>query len=132
MTSSDVVVIGGGMIGSGVAWRCAQRGLSVTVVDPSPQRGAWHTAAGMLAPTTELHYTETPLLQLNLASLARYPAFVEELVAATGEDVGYRQCGALAVAWDGADLAALHDLQIFATGLGIDAELLTGREVRKL
>ena len=33
----------------------------------------------MLAPITELHYTETPLLELNLASLARYPAFAAEL-----------------------------------------------------
>ena len=53
---------------------------------PIRDRGAWHTAAGMLAPITELHYTETPLLRLNLDSLARYPAFVAELEAETGLD----------------------------------------------
>jgi glycine oxidase len=63
-SSSDVIIVGAGAIGAAVAWRCAQRGLSVTVVDPEPgpgpARGAWHTAAGMLAPITELHYAETP------------------------------------------------------------------------
>lgn len=52
----DVLVIGGGVIGLGVAWRCAQRGLKVTVVDPAPGSGASSAAAGMLAPATELHY----------------------------------------------------------------------------
>ncbi len=130
--TSDVAVIGGGVIGVAIAWRCAQRGLQVTVLDPDPGRGAWHTAAGMLAPVTELHYTETPLLPLNLDSLGRYPGFVAELAAETGRRLGYVETGAVAVAWDGADLRALHDLHAFATELGIDAELLTGAGLRDL
>jgi glycine oxidase len=132
MPSCDVVIVGAGAIGVATAWRCAQRGLSVTVVDPDPRRGAWYTAAGMLAPTTELHFTETPLLELNLDSLARFPGFVAELEAETGREVDYRPSGAIAVAWDGADLAALHDLQLFAQGLDVDARLLTGAELRQL
>ena len=68
---TDTVVIGAGVIGLGIAWRCRQRGLSVTVVDPAPGSGASRTAAGMLAPVTELHYGEQPLLALNLASAVR-------------------------------------------------------------
>ena len=104
----------------------------MTLVDPDPGRGAWHTAAGMLAPITELHYTETPLLGLNLASLARYPAVAAELTEATGLPTGYQECGTVAVAWDGADLAALRDLHAFARTLGVEAELLSGRELRAL
>jgi glycine oxidase len=130
--TSDVAVIGGGVIGVAIAWRCAQRGWQVTVLDPDPGRGAWHTAAGMLAPVTELHYTETPLLALNLDSLGRYPAFVADLTAETGRPVGFVETGAVAVAWDGADLRALHDLHAFATELGIEAELLTGAGLRDL
>ncbi len=132
MSGRDVVIVGAGAIGTAIAWRCAQRGLDVTVIDPDPARGAWRTAAGMLAPTTELHYTETPLLQLNLDSLARYPAFVAELEDETGLEVGYRRSGAIAVAWDAADLAALRDLQVFATGLEVDAQLLTATQLREL
>ena len=131
-TTSDVIVVGAGVIGAAVAWRCAQRGLSVTVVDPAPERGAWHTAAGMLAPITELHYAETPLLRLNLHALAGYPAFGAELTELTGLPTGFRECGTVSVAWDGADLAALRDLHAFGATLGIDATLLTGRELREL
>lgn len=139
VSSSDIVIVGAGAIGAAVAWRCAQRGLTVTVVDPepspagySPPRGAWHTAAGMLAPVTELHYAETPLLRLNLDSLARYPAFAAELTDATGLPTGYAECGTVEIAWDGADLGALRDLHVFGSGLGLASRLLTGRELRQL
>lgn len=132
MPTSDVVVVGAGAVGTAVAWRCAQRGLSVTVVDPNPSRGAWHTAAGMLAPITELQYTETPLLRLGLDSAARYPDFAAEVSAESGRSVGFRECGAVLAAWDGADLAALRDLHAFALRLGVAADLLTGRELREL
>lgn len=132
MPASDVAIVGAGIIGTAIAWRCVQRGLTVTLVDPSPNRGAWRTAAGMLAPMTELHFTETPLLHLNLDSWARYPSFVTELTDESGRSVGYRRCGAVAVAWDGADLAALRELHAFAAGLGVEAQLLTGAELRTL
>ncbi|MDP9241527.1 MAG: glycine oxidase ThiO [Actinomycetota bacterium] len=130
--TSDVLVVGGGVIGLAVAWRAAQRGLSVTLVDPAPGSGATHAAAGMLAPVTELHYGETPLLALNIESARRYPAFAAELEQAAGTEVGYRTCGTVQVAWDGADLAALRDLHAFQLSLGLAAELVTGRELRRL
>ena len=127
----DVLVIGGGVIGLGIAWRCAQRGLQVTVVDPAPGSGASSAAAGMLAPATELHYGEQALLQLNLDSARRYPEFAAELAATSGQDVGYRASGALVAAWDDADLASLRDLQAFGSALGLATELLTSREIRQ-
>lgn len=129
---SDVLVIGAGVIGLSIAWRCLGRGLRVIVVDPAPGSGASRTAAGMLAPVTELHYGEQPLLALNLASAARYPAFVDELQDATGLSVGYRRTGTVVAAWDGADLAGLRDLAGFAAGLGQTVQPLTGRELRSL
>jgi len=130
--SPDVLVIGAGVIGLAVAWRCLGRGMAVTVVDPAPGSGASWTAAGMLAPVTELHYGEQPLLQLNLASAARYPAFAAELVEATGAAIGYRRTGTVVAAWDGADLAALRDLAAFAASLGQTVQSLTGRDMRGL
>ncbi len=124
---SDVIIVGGGVIGLGIAWRCAQRGLEVTLADPAPGSGASSTAAGMLAPVTELHYGEQSLLKLNLDSAHRYPAFVEELTDVTGQAVGYRRTGTIAVGWDAADLAALRDLRAFGQTLGLSTELLTSR-----
>lgn len=130
--TADVVVIGGGTIGTATAWRCAQRGLSVIVVDPDPGRGAWHTAAGMLSPTSELQYAEEPLFRLGRESVARFPAFVEELEQLTGQHVAFWPCGTLSTAWDAADLAAQRDLYAFWQSVGAEARLLTGRELREL
>ena len=47
----DAIVVGGGVIGLACAWRAAQRGLSVAVVERNrPGAGASGVAAGMLAP----------------------------------------------------------------------------------
>jgi glycine oxidase len=129
---ADTVVIGAGTIGTAIAWRCAQRGQSVTLVDPAPERGAWNTAAGMLAPISELHYAETPLFELGRASLAGYPAFVAELAECTGRAVDFWACGTLSTAWDAADLAALRDRHAFGRTVGAESQLLTGRELREL
>lgn len=132
MTGGSVLVVGAGVIGLSVAWRAAAQGLTVTVVDPAPGSGASWTAAGMLAPATELHSTEVELLRLNIASAARYPSFAAELEAASGLPVGYRTGGTVAVAWDAADLAALRDTAALQASLGLPTELLTSRELRRV
>ncbi len=119
-------------MGTAVAWRCAQRGLTVTVVDPADQPGAWHTAAGMLAPASELQYGEDPLLRLGARSLAAYPAFVAEVAAASGLVAGYDAAGTLSVAWDSADLTTLRELSDYAAGLGVQTQWLTGTQLRQL
>ncbi|MFE5487755.1 glycine oxidase ThiO [Streptomyces sp. NPDC056527] len=130
--TSDVLVIGGGIIGLVTAWRAAQRGLRTAVVDPEPGGGAARVAAGMLAAVTELHYGEETLLALNLASARRYPDFVAELRDATGHDVGYRACGTLAVALDADDRAHLRELHALQTRCGLESEWLSGRDCRRL
>ncbi|MET7384656.1 glycine oxidase ThiO [Streptomyces sp. NPDC005529] len=130
--SSDVLVIGGGIIGLVTAWRAAQRGFGTALVDPEPGGGAAQVAAGMLAAVTELHYGEETLLGLNLASARRYPDFAAELTEATGQDLGYRRCGTLAVALDADDRAHLRELHALQSRSGLDSEWLTGRECRRL
>ncbi|MFH8615919.1 glycine oxidase ThiO [Streptomyces sp. NPDC017979] len=129
---ADVLVIGGGIIGLVTAWRTAQRGLRVTVLDPAPGGGAAQVAAGMLAAVTELHYGEQALLALNLESARRYPDFAAELEEASGSDIGYRACGTLAVALDADDRAHLRELHALQQRSGLESEWLTGRECRRL
>ncbi|MCP9959304.1 MULTISPECIES: glycine oxidase ThiO [Streptomyces] len=131
-STSDVLVIGGGIIGLVTAWRAAQRGLSAAVADPEPGGGAARVAAGMLAAVTELHYGEETLLGLNLASAQRYPDFVAELQDAAGLDVGFRTAGTLAVALDADDRAHLRELHALQLRCGLASEWLTGRECRRL
>ncbi|WP_392669868.1 glycine oxidase ThiO [Streptomyces sp. LN785] len=129
---SDVLVVGGGIIGLVTAWRAAQRGLRTAVADPDPGGGAARVAAGMLAAVTELHYGEQMLLGLNVASAARYPDFTAELEAAAGQDIGFRACGTLAVALDADDRAHLRELHALQQRSGLESEWLTGRECRRL
>ncbi len=131
-TRHDVVVIGAGVIGTAVARACARRGLDVALLDPRPGTGASHAAAGMLAPVTEAHYGEEPLLELALASAAMWPQFAADLTAETGAPTGYTDAGTLMVAADADDkrvLVQLHELQ---TSLGLRSERLGSREVRAL
>lgn len=130
-TVADVAVAGGGLIGLGVAWRCAQRGLSVTLADDAPGAGASYAAAGMLAPVTEAAYGEEGLLELCRASLARFPVFVAEVEHASGIDVGLRTVGTTVVGFDADDMRALEELHTFQRELGLSAERVTAREARR-
>ncbi|CAK7285336.1 glycine oxidase ThiO [Streptomyces misionensis] len=130
--TSDVLVVGGGIIGLVTAWRAAQRGLATAVVDPAPGGGAAQVAAGMLAAVTELHHGEETLLALNLRSARRYPEFAAELTEASGRDLGYRRCGTLAVALDADDRAQLRELHALQQRCGLESQWLSGRECRRL
>jgi glycine oxidase len=129
----DVVVVGGGIIGLSCAWRLAQRGARVAVVERGePGCGATRVAAGMLAPVGELSFGEPELLELTLAAARLYPEFVAEVEAASGEKTGYEELGALHIALDrdeAAQLRRVHDLQ---RSLELEAEWLPPRRCRQL
>ncbi len=126
----DLAVIGAGVIGLSCAWRAAEQGLEVLVVDPDPGAGASGVAAGMLAPVTEMHHGEKALLRLCLEAAETYPAFVAEVEEASGLRTGYRRCGTLAVALDAGDRAALDDRCAVQQRQGLEVVRLTGRECR--
>jgi glycine oxidase len=131
--AGDVVVVGAGVIGLAVAWRAAQAGASVTVCDPHPGQGASWAAAGMLAPVTESSVVEAPLTRLGLESARLWPAFAAALTeAAGGVDVGLRDEGTLAVAFDGDDRRALDRLLRVHRSLGLASEWLSAADCRRL
>ena len=129
----DAVFVGGGVIGLCCAWRAAQRGARVAVLERAePPAGATNVAAGMLAPVGELTFGEPELLRLTLASARLYPEFVAELEAASGESTGYARQGALHVALDrdeAAQLRRVHDLQ---RSFDLEAQWLAPRQCREL
>jgi glycine oxidase len=130
--TADVVVAGGGVIGTAIAWRAATAGLDVVLADPAAGDAASLVAAGMLAPVSEALFGEGALLRVNLLALARFPPFAAELEQVTGHRVGLRREGTLAVAYDAGDYAALMRLTAFRRSAGLDAEELDGRACRKL
>jgi glycine oxidase len=105
--AADVVVVGGGVMGSASAWELARHGLSVLVLERSvPGAEASSAAAGILGAQVEAH-APGPLTELSRASRRLYPAWVRALERATSIDTGYRECGVLKVAFRADELRRL-------------------------
>jgi glycine oxidase len=138
---ADVIVVGGGVIGTAIAWRAARSGQNVILIDPGggdpvnddPRTSdrASLVAAGMLGPVSESVFGEQDLLDLNLHAVDRFPSFNAELEQAAGTSTGLRTEGTLAVAYDNGDLAALDRLTEFRHSIGLKAERLDARECRR-
>jgi len=128
----DCIIIGAGIIGLSTAWRVAQLGLRVLVVDSAPRLGASWVAAGMLAPVTEAAFGEENLLRLNLLSASLYPAFRDELEQATGMDLDSGVDGTLFVAVDRDQAESMKRLFEFQASLGLATEWLTASRCREL
>jgi glycine oxidase len=129
----DLAVVGAGVIGLSVAWRAAQRGLRVVVLERDmPGAGSSHVAAGMLAPVSEAVLTEQPLLRLGLASAGLYPEFIAALEEASGVAVGYHRCGTLLAARDADEAEALGRELAMRTRLGLAVQRLRASEARHL
>src|SRR4030095_7594176 len=89
-TSYDAIFVGGGVIGLACAWRAAQRGADVCVLERDrPAAGATGGAGGMLAPVGEASWGEEALLALNRESLRCWPAFAKELEAEAETEVEF-------------------------------------------
>ncbi|MGH3494979.1 MAG: glycine oxidase ThiO [Sciscionella sp.] len=127
----SVVVVGAGVIGAAIAWRCACAGHRVTVLDPDPRASASWVAGGMLAPITEAWPGDEDVLQLGLRSLAGWPQFAEDLAVA-GHDPGLSSAGTLVVGVDAADREVLRTLAGYLAEHQQPAELLDRSQLRRM
>ncbi len=118
---TDVLVVGGGVIGCALAGELARRGRTVTVIERAePGAEASGAAAGMLAPQAEARVRDV-FFDLALASRSLYPAWVHALEEETGVDVGYRRAGLLHCIFAGAPADGLAAQAAWqrATGLAV-------------
>lgn len=104
----DVAVVGGGLVGTAIAWGLARTGLRVTVLDEGDRahrasRGnfalVWVQGKGAGQPD----YTSWTRRSARL-----WPALAEELREETGIDVGFRQPGGLSPALSEMELEARY------------------------
>ena len=117
MTHSDVLILGGGIIGLACAREFALRGLRVEVVERLPHGAeASLAAAGMLSPLGESS-VPGPFLDACRASRDLWGPWVAALEAETGLSVDYDTSGCLLVALDEKDEA------------GIEGAIRTAREL---
>lgn len=132
---SDLLIVGGGIIGLGVAWRARQRGMSVTLLERARLgEGASHVAAGMIAPVAEVEFGPAGqrLLDLSLRSAAIWPGFAEELAQASGRPVQLRRTATLLLARDEDEARELERQLAFRESLGLDVRRLRPSAAREL
>lgn len=128
----NIGIIGGGIIGLGIGWQLARRGVEVTLFERNLVGGeASHVAAGMLAPYAEVGFEEIELMKLGQESLRLYPQFLDELSEDVSEVPEFDRCGTLMVGIDRDDTERLKRLYDFRDELKLTVELITGTEARE-
>jgi glycine oxidase len=129
----DIAVVGAGVIGLSIAWRLAQRGLSVAVFDRAAAgTGSSLAATGMLAAAAEHEAGGEHLLALALESQKLWFAFKAEVEAESQLSIGYRDEGTLVVALSRDEVERLRFHYEHQRRSGLDTRWLGGTEVRAL
>ncbi len=127
-----VVIIGAGVMGCATAWRLAQAGVRVTVLERAlPGAEASSAAAGILGAQTE-NDAPGPLLDLCLASRALWPRFADELQAASGIAVNLLQHGLLEVCTSPEEVAVRQQRARWMQAQGLRAQWLDAQTAREL
>jgi glycine oxidase len=128
---SDVVVVGAGLQGCGVALRLAQAGRDVIVLERSiPGAEASSAAGGILSPGVEAE--PGPFHVLCEQSLARWRGFAEEVERLSGTWIGYRAGGTLEVSLDDRFTPVLAGRAAQLERAGVEVEVLDGEAARRL
>ncbi len=134
---AEVVIVGAGIMGCGLAWRLGQLGRHVVVVDRAePGSEASTAAAGILAAQIEAQGSPA-LLDLALASRVLYPRWAQALKDEVDMDIGLRRCGVLMLAASEptlreADLQAQASLFAEQRSRGLPVEALSAEQLRSV
>ena len=129
--STDVVIVGGGVIGCATALYLARRGVSASVVEMNGvATGASGKAAGILTPYSGS--CDPGLLSLSPATLDLHAELADSLPEVTGIDHGYDKRPHLRIALDEEDVAALEDWRSKRRAEGFEARWLGPAEAKSL
>ncbi len=122
---SDVLIVGGGVIGLTCAWELSLRGAQVTVLEQSElaKEASW-AGAGMIPPGDLGHL---PTHQLAVMSSQLWPELTAELRETTGVDNEYRACQGLLIEEE----SHSQDLLRRWTERGVRVEQLSASEIRE-
>lgn len=121
---TDVVIVGGGVIGLSLAYELAGQGTSVRVLERGDfgREASW-AGAGILPPGS-LNGAETPQAKLRAFSHELWRKWSEALRSETGIDNGFVQCGGIAVSVERSSEDLSHEIDFWRTE-GVAVEELT-------
>ncbi|MCB8945761.1 MAG: FAD-binding oxidoreductase [Ardenticatenaceae bacterium] len=126
-TQTQVVIIGGGVMGASTAYHLAQRGCTdVVLLEKQPFFGLG--ATGKCAGGIRYQFSTAINIQLSQLSLPMLDRFEAEM----GQAIDLRRCGYLFLLNNEADIAAFQRNVALQHSLGIPTQWLTGDEVRRM
>src|ERR1700691_2771230 len=128
MQTADVVIVGGGIVGSGIAYHLTASGCrDVLIIERESALGKGSTGKSMGGGRAQF---STPVsIQMSLYSIPFYASFEERL----GSPCDYRPQGYLFCATTGAHMAYLHTNFAQQVKMGLqNVRLVTGDEIRSM
>ena len=128
-----ISIIGAGICGLSIGWYLAKAGKKVQIFDQGKagQKASW-ASAGMLASNIESEPGEEKLLPLLLESRSLWGEFAKALEKDSSIPISISANGTLAVALNSDDKKIIEHAFEYKKSLGLDLELLSGKEVRKI
>jgi glycine oxidase len=131
-TKARVLVVGGGIVGASIAWRLAQRGYAVSILEKRTLGAeASGASAGMLAPGGEVDQ-DTQLATLAVESRRLWPQFVRELSEVSGLTIDYQENGAIDLAYSNEEWSQLQKKAKAQQDFGIETRALSAQKVAEL
>ena len=127
-----IVIIGGGVIGSSIAWRLAREGAAVTILERGRlgKEASW-ASAGMIAPQAEAQ-AAGPFFQLCLQARDSFESALEMLRADTQVDPEYDHTGILYLALNEAERSELQQRAQWQAAAGGCVQELTPAAARQM
>lgn len=130
----DVIVVGGGIVGSCVAYHLAVRRMRTLLIDADLTGRATDAGAGILATPSDVTVRD-PVERFRALAAHHYPDLIEELSEAGTGDPGYAVRGSLTVAVEAGELAYIEHARRVLRGESEDAigfSVLDAAEAREL
>jgi D-amino-acid dehydrogenase len=113
----DVVVVGGGIVGTAIALHLVDAGVRTLLVDGHHPGRATDAGAGILSPQTALS-EDGAWVDLCMAAGRYYDDLAERLAAAGERDIGYARCGLFEFATRDTDVPAFEWVAKISAGRG--------------
>ena len=127
--SVDLAVVGGGVVGTAIAYFMARTGASCTLLEKGTVgSGASNAASGVLSPSPG----ESDYGRLSRRSLDLFHELAPTLRDESGVDIELEECGEFVLALDEGDVIALQGLRRQLTSLGADARWIESDDLLQM